>query len=473
MVYYKSNYYNYRQIQALGKLQKYKTKISKTFINVQTRRNYISFYNLTFNNFFFKNLYSFDLNTYIYIWNYYDIKLNIKLLFSPFIFLKYNYGSYFLFICWLLYIIFLIFIFIFYKKFFNLFFFSKKINQINTNTQYNWDLFRNKKAFKILNSRSAKEKALFYNYFLKKNNYKDYHFTFVDKFYKYFNSSAKVINTSKILRLKAFFIAFNNGGKFYVNLKKYININNNILLDIFKQKIFINFPYIYNNKLLNLKKLFNLFNFNFYIYKKENKIYNFSSNVYLYSNNILYFLFFYWLFLIPIFFIEYFLYRYHLRGHILKKRKLVVLLKVFLDNFKIYVKLVKLLGDQVFNHKLKSKYVRNNLNSYIYHKKRKLRKDYFFKWDRLNNLYLRMSPLGSYYYWFSRIDKWHYFICYYKYFFNSIYKSYYIKYFSFLYLFICFIFYKKICKFNNNLYKIKYKKFNLYKLKSLLSYIKL
>jgi len=80
-----------------------------------------------------------------------------------------------------------------------------------------------------------------------------------------------------------------------------------------------------------------------------------------------------------------------------------------------------------------------------------------------------MSPLGSYYYWFAHINKWHYFICYYKYFFNSICKSYYIKYFSFLYLFICYVIYRRV----KVLSSVTRKLFNLYELKNLLNIIKL
>jgi hypothetical protein len=67
MVYYKSNYFYFRRPKTLRKLRKYKTRLSRTFLNVRTRRNYNSFYNLTINSFFLKNLYSLNLNTYIYI----------------------------------------------------------------------------------------------------------------------------------------------------------------------------------------------------------------------------------------------------------------------------------------------------------------------------------------------------------------------------------------------------------------------
>jgi len=137
MIYYKSNYYSFRKAANLGRLRKHKINISRSFLNVRTRRGYNSFYNLTFNTFFLKNLYNFNSNTYIYILNSYDIKLNIKLLFSPFIFLKYSFGNYILFVYWFLYMAFFIFAYIFYKKFFNLFFFSKKINQMGVNTEHN------------------------------------------------------------------------------------------------------------------------------------------------------------------------------------------------------------------------------------------------------------------------------------------------------------------------------------------------
>jgi hypothetical protein len=105
----------------------------------------------------------------------------------------------------------------------------------------------------------------------------------MDKFYKYFN---------KTLYLKSFLAILNNS-KYYKKLKKNLNINNNTLLDISKQKLFINFSYIYNNKLLISKRFSNLFGFNFFIYKKENKKYYLSSNTYIYSNNMFYFFIFY------------------------------------------------------------------------------------------------------------------------------------------------------------------------------------
>ena len=54
--------------------------------------------------------------------------------------------------------------------------------------------------------------------------------------------------------------------KHFINLKKNINLNNNTLMDISKQKLFINFPYMYSNQLVKSKRFMNLFSFNFFIY---------------------------------------------------------------------------------------------------------------------------------------------------------------------------------------------------------------
>jgi len=462
MVYFKSNYFYYRQTKSISKLRKFKTKLSISFLNVKTRRHYNSFYNLTPNKFFLKDLYNFNLNTYIYIWSHYDIRFNTQLLFSPFVFLKYNFGGYLFILFWAFYLVFLFFLYVFYKKFFNIFFFSKTVKYVNVNTQYNWDLFVNKSVIKILKL-SKKSRSLYYSYILKKKYFNNYYLFFIEKVNNNFN---------KKLYLKSFMAALLNN-KYYKNLKKNINLNNSVLMDVSKQKLFINFPYIYSNKLVKSKRFMNLFSFNFFVYKKENKTYYLSSNNYIYSNNMFYFLFFYWLFLIPLFFIEYLLFRYNLRGHVLKKYKVFIYLKVFFDNFKVYVKIIKLFGDQVFYRKFKSRYVRNDLSWHIGRKKKKLRNNFFFKWDRLNNIYLRMSPLGSYYYWFAHINKWHYFICYYKYFFNTIYKSCYIKYFSIFYFLLCYLVFRRFYSYSNKLYNIKYKIFNVYKIRNLFNIIKL
>jgi hypothetical protein len=137
MVYFKSNYFYYRKTKLVSKLKRFKTQLSTSFLNIKTRRHYNSFYNLTSNSFFFKDLYNFNLNTYIYILNYYNIEFNTQLLFTPLTFLKYNFGSFMFALLLILYLVFLLFLYVFYRKFFNIFFFSKNIKQANTDMQHN------------------------------------------------------------------------------------------------------------------------------------------------------------------------------------------------------------------------------------------------------------------------------------------------------------------------------------------------
>jgi hypothetical protein len=129
---------------------------------------------------------------------------------------------------------------------------------------------------------SKKSKSLYYNYIFKKKYFNNYYLFFIERINNNFNEK---------LYLKPFMAALLNN-KHYKNLKKNISLNN-ILIDISKQKFFINFPLIYKNKLFKSKKLMGLFGFNFFIYKKENKKYHLSSNNYIYSNNIFYFFIFY------------------------------------------------------------------------------------------------------------------------------------------------------------------------------------
>lgn len=468
-IYYKPNYFYYKNQKKWTKF--YKSKICKSFLNINMRRNYNSFYNLTFNKFIFRSLYSLNLNEYIYILNFYDMKnVNIKLLFSPFVFIKYNFAGYICILYLLIYFLFILCIFIFYKDFYNLLFFSKKIDKnikfINTENVTSSFFMQN--TIQILKS-PKKDSNFFIKFLLNsymkqkylKNYLNNYYSIFIKRFDKNFNNS---------IILKTFHVFLMNS-TLYINLKNRLGINNNTLLDISNNYLFTNFIYIYINKLKNNKELFNILNINTLPYKQENKTYYLFSNNFVYSSNMFYFFIFYWLFLIPLFFFEYILFRYYLKGHVTKKRKFIVFLKIFFDNFKIYIKLIKLFNDQVFYNKFKIKYAKNNINEYTFSKKKPLKRVYFFKWHRLNSLYLRMSPMGSYYYWYSRINKWHYWLCYYKYFFNSIYSSYYIKYFNFFFIFLCFIVYKYY--FNNiNKKQFKYTFFNFNKIKKIFNIVK-
>jgi hypothetical protein len=139
-----------------------------------------------------------------------------------------------------------------------------------------------------------------------------------------------------------------------------------------------------------------------------------------------------------------------MKGHIRKKRQLIILIKVFLENFKFYIKLYKILGKGLYN-RWKSKIPKSYYSALTFRKKKKLKHGFYFKWDRYQKVIRRSSPLGSYFYWFMHINKMEYIIFYFKYYFISILKS---NYFFFVIFYIILLFF--IIKY--------YKKF-LYKLK--------
>jgi len=135
----------------------------------------------------------------------------------------------------------------------------------------------------------------------------------------------------------------------------------------------------------------------------------------------------------------------------MKKRRLVILLKIFLDNFKFYIKLNRFIGDlNSYFHK-KMKIPRNYHSSILFRKKKRVKRGFFFKWDRFRSLYVKLSPLGTYYYWFARINKLTYYISFYKFFFNTIFKSFYLKNIIILYLVLLSILYFLNKKYNNNI----------------------
>lgn len=80
--------------------------------------------------------------------------------------------------------------------------------------------------------------------------------------------------------------------------------------------------------------------------------------------------------LIPYFFFEYVLNKYYLKGHVLIKHKLIVILKILLDNFKLYVSCFKYIGEGI-NLIEKQKFPRS-YNGYSIYKKKK-NYNYFLK----------------------------------------------------------------------------------------------
>jgi hypothetical protein len=437
IVYFKSNYYYFRKQRSLNRFKYHKKRkllIFISFLQTNIVRKISSLKHFSYNIFLFKNFYLLNLYNFIYLTNKFNFN-NINI-FDLFLFvLKYNFLYtvllFYLFSYWII----LLLLFIFYKKFYIIFFccnFKEQDLQKIWETSI-FDKSNSIKCVKIFNSKTETLKTI-----IKKNKYWSYYYNFI--------------------------------------LFKKINILNNYLVKIFALNK-INKKFIYfdnNNKLLNINEtntkviesnsfIFKIFNFikniqiNKLTVKKEMKLYNF----YFYNllnNNLLNYCFLYWLILVPYFFFEYILIKYHLKGHIRKKRQLMILVKVFLENFKLYIQLYKFIGKGLYN-RWKCKIPKNYYSALTFRKKKKLKHGFYFKWDRYQKVIRRSSPMGSYFYWFLHINKFEYIICYFKYYFISSFIS---NYFFFVYVYIILLF--LIIKYYSNfLYtiikRIKLKKY--------------
>ena len=431
LVYFKSNYYFFRKQRSLNKFKFHKKKKIlnlMSFLQTNIIRKIGSFRHLTYNVFLFKNLYLLNLYNFIYLFNSFNFD-NINI-FNLFLFvIKNNLLYYLVFIYLIIYWIVLLLIYILYNKFFNILFLSKKVQDFDN--QKNW-----KEHILQFKKRSILQ-VLFYN---NKNKYLKKILILNKKWKNYYN-----------------FILFSNEKSY---LKRYY-IKIFLLSKLYKQKIA---KISNNNKLLNIfinntKKIesnaffYKIFNFikkiqiNKIVVQKENKKFNF----YYYNllnNNLLNFCFLYWLILVPYFFFEFLLIKYHLKGHIRKKRQWLILIKVFLENFKLYINFYRCLGKGLYN-KWKCKIPKNYYSALTFRKKKKLRHGFFFKWDRYQKVIRRASPLGSYFYWYLHINKLEYFICYFKYYFISCYYSnyfFFIYFYFFLFIFIIFYYKNNIIK---------------------------
>ena len=406
-VYFKPNYYYFRKTRNnLSYLRKFKTYLSTAFLSTLTMSNINNLKHLTHNLYFYKNINLFNTYNFIYLINLYDIHFD-NIFNSIYIILKYNNIYYIVFLYFFIYLLFFIILFFINKKFYKLFFFCDKLNE---DIQYNWKLI------------------------LKKNINNKFLKLFKNKTWYYFAMSNNILNKYlfNILSL----------GDYHNKLKKLFN--NNLLIEITNKKFLLDFSTIFY-KNFNFIKSISIPILKLKMEKKNYRIlfYNF------FNNNLLNFCFLYWCIIIPYFFFEYVLMRYHLKGHIRNKRKLIIFFKIFLDNFKFYIKLFKFIGDGIYR-KAKARYPKNFYNSPLLRKKKRLKHGYFFKWDRFSFSIIRMLPLGTYYYWFFNINRWEYFFSYYKYFFNFVLKS---NYFCILYIYILILIYLiktklKIFKFN-------------------------
>jgi hypothetical protein len=431
LVYFKPNYYYFRKQRSLHRFKYHRKKkifILMSFLQTNVVRKISSLKHLTYNIFFFKNIYLLNLYNYIFLINDFDFNsINIFDIF--FNVLKYNFIYAIVVIYLLFYWIFIFLLSIFYKKFYNILFFCKIVDK---DLQKNWEKnFVKKniiKTFKM--SKIFKKSDFIFNKLL--NN---------KKWYNYYN----LILFNNFSYLKNFIIKIVLLSKLN---KKIMNLyNNNKLLNIpaNNNKIIESNSFIY--KIFNFM---NKFQYRNIVVKKENKNYNF----YFYNlmnNNLLNFCFLYWIILIPYFFFEFILLKYHLKGHVRKKRQLIILIKIFLENFKLYVKIYKFIGKGLYN-KWKCKIPKNYYSTLTFRKKKKLKHGFYFKWDRYQKVIRRSSPLGSYFYWFLHINKLNYSINFLNYFFVSSFFTIYYK-FICLYIFIFFLIIKYL---NNYFLKVKW-----------------
>jgi hypothetical protein len=171
------------------------------------------------------------------------------------------------------------------------------------------------------------------------------------------------------------------------------------------------------------------------------------------------FVIFYWILLIPYFFFQYILVKYHLKLHMKTKRRVFYFFRTFLDNIRLFVKINKYMGRSFFKSIYKSKRWKDP-HHVFFNKKRIKRSHFSTNYIRYRKLYYRLSPIGSYYYWFAKINIIQYLFSYKNFYLKTIIKSYYYCWWFIFYMFIyLYIYYKYI-----NIYVIdKLKLFTFYK----------
>ena len=115
------------------------------------------------------------------------------------------------------------------------------------------------------------------------------------------------------------------------------------------------------------------------------------------------------------------------------KRRLLYLLRTYLDNIKLFVKINKYIGRSFFKSIYKSKRWKDPSHPF-FSKKRAKRNHFSTNNLRYRKLFYRLSPIGSYYYWFSKINLIKYLFSYKYFFFKMIIKSYYFNWLIIIYL---------------------------------------
>jgi hypothetical protein len=163
---------------------------------------------------------------------------------------------------------------------------------------------------------------------------------------------------------------------------------------------------------------------------------------------------FYWILLIPYFFLQYILIKYHLKWYTKTKRRIFYFFRTFLDNIRLFVKINKYLGRSFFKSIYKSKRWKDP--SHVFLNKKRIKRSHFSINNlRYRKLFYRLSPIGPYYYWFSKINIIEYLFSYKNFFLKTTIKSYYYNWWFILYILtIVYFIYKYINIFIYNKLKL-------------------
>lgn len=293
----------------------------------------------------------------------------------------------------------------------------------NNYHQLDWEIFKNNNTFNFVKNNNTLKILIFKKVILNNliKNLSDFYLILSPLLKKKNKNLLSGINLYKIFNYKIFnsaiirytFDQFNDN-------KPYYNLNSNNLIFFKNEKMQKILNYLKNFNISYFKN-FNEFYVNYYFtIKKNKKEYSF----YQYNFYLNYpIVFLYWFLLIPYFFYAYILSRYHIGFLPVKRRKLYTLFKALIcDNLKIFIYFNK-----YFNRKFIRKFFRSKrprMHDLAYFTRKRLKRSYIPKrhlWYRY--LYVRLSGLGDYYFWFARINFFKYKISYKNFFFNSIMNS--------------------------------------------------
>ena len=443
VIFFKSNYFYFKKQKLIRRRKRRIPLIS--LLSTNLKRNWFFLKNRSSNFFVYHNIYLLNLKTIFLI--KYDINLyNFFLIITnTFPFIKKKLLKYNIYICmvYVIYIIFFIMIFFINKKYFKIFFINKKYHILDFD--FKIKINKNENKFNFINNLNKKNLYI-YKFFLFKSLR---NLNLIKIFY-----NQKFIWFKKFLNLKKFlnhnsFDQFNKNKPIYKSILftiTFININN-------LEKFINNYKKFFIIKKMPLINLFNdylmFYRFNF---KKEGFLFNYQK---LTDNINFNYIIFYWMIIIPYFFFQYILIKYHLKLYIKTKRRIFYFFRTILDNIRLFVKINKYMGRSFFKSIYKSKRWKDPSHVFL-SKKRPKRSHFSTNNLRYRKLYYRLSPIGSYYFWFSKINLIQYLLSYKNFFFNTIIKSYYYFWFIIIYLLIL------IYLLNKHFNIIILKKFNLY-----------